>query len=348
LLVSQLSFRFLPTPIVSITVQSQYWLLDSFGSSGSLAILNSGSDGLDTSSGYLNGKNGRPLRLLKTSTTLTDGQIGTYSGNDGKLYQTICIGTQEWLSSDLMETKYRNGDPIVEVTDNTAWSLLTTGARCSYDNIEANAGSTTKISSSDDWVVPTQANYETLFNLLGTRSSNSWTPAGDKLREISLVYWGTILNSTNEVGFNSRGAGERTTSGIFIGLTAVHHLRTQTVNNSTTTIVFNIDPDSDAGYFASQHTRGYSLRLLYVGAGTPTEYTGNDGKLYRVVLIGTQYWLADNLSETRFRDGSIIPWYGADSANYFTNAEWAALTAAGCCAYNNTLSNVATGFTFPV
>lgn len=82
---------------------------------------------------------GASIRLIKDSTTLTHGQTGTYTGNDGRIYRTICIGTQEWLADNLCETLYRNGDPIPEVTDNAAWAALTTGARCSYDNLESNA-----------------------------------------------------------------------------------------------------------------------------------------------------------------------------------------------------------------
>lgn len=77
---------------------------------------------------------GSSIRLINTSTTLTHGQTGTYTGNDGKIYRTICIGTQEWLADNLAETKYRNGDSIPEVTDNSAWAALTTGALCVYNN----------------------------------------------------------------------------------------------------------------------------------------------------------------------------------------------------------------------
>ena len=88
---------------------------------------------------FLDKKNGTSIRLVKDATTLTDGQTGIYQGNDGKVYYTICIGTQEWLSESLIETLYRDGSPIPEVTDNAAWAALTTGARCSYDNDESNA-----------------------------------------------------------------------------------------------------------------------------------------------------------------------------------------------------------------
>ena len=82
------------------------------------------------------------------------------------------------------------------------------------------------ITSSDDWVVPTVTQYETLLNLLGTRSSNSWEPAGDKLKETGEIYWVGNETATNEAGFNARGAGERTTAGIFQQLNTNNYIRT--------------------------------------------------------------------------------------------------------------------------
>ena len=82
---------------------------------------------------------GYSIRPLKDSTTLAHGQTGTYTGNDGKVYRTICIGTQEWLADNLVETLYRDLSPIPEVTDAATWAALATGARCSYNNDENNA-----------------------------------------------------------------------------------------------------------------------------------------------------------------------------------------------------------------
>jgi uncharacterized protein (TIGR02145 family) len=79
-------------------------------------------------------QSGVSIRFVKDSTTLAHGQTGTYTGNDGKVYRAICIGTQEWLADNLAETKYRNGDDIPEVTDNATWAALNTGALCAYDN----------------------------------------------------------------------------------------------------------------------------------------------------------------------------------------------------------------------
>lgn len=88
---------------------------------------------------------GMSIRLVRPATEaellLVDGTSCTpYIGNDGKSYQTVKIGTQVWLAENLAETKYRNGDTIPTVTDNTTWAGLTTGAKCAYDNTESYVG----------------------------------------------------------------------------------------------------------------------------------------------------------------------------------------------------------------
>ena len=82
---------------------------------------------------------GMAIRLIKNSTSLSPGETGTYTGNDGTVYPTICVGTQEWLAINLYETEYANHDLITVVTDQSIWSTpLTTEARCVYNNDESN------------------------------------------------------------------------------------------------------------------------------------------------------------------------------------------------------------------
>jgi uncharacterized protein (TIGR02145 family) len=77
---------------------------------------------------------GASIRCLKNSTLLTNGQSGTVTDIDGNIYPTICIGTQEWMSSNLRTTKYKDGTLIVNIVENTAWTLDTGGAMCWYNN----------------------------------------------------------------------------------------------------------------------------------------------------------------------------------------------------------------------
>jgi len=62
---------------------------------------------------------------------------GTVKDIDGNVYHTVTIGSQVWMVENLKTTKYRNGDAIPVVTvsvDDKVWCILTTGARCNYDN----------------------------------------------------------------------------------------------------------------------------------------------------------------------------------------------------------------------
>jgi len=79
-------------------------------------------------------KDGFSIRLIKDNTNLVNGERGIYTGNDGKIYRTICIGTQEWLGDNLAETKFRNGDNVPEVTNDSQWITLTSPAMCAYNN----------------------------------------------------------------------------------------------------------------------------------------------------------------------------------------------------------------------
>jgi uncharacterized protein (TIGR02145 family) len=53
---------------------------------------------------------------------------------DGNVYHTVKIGSQVWMVENLKATHYRNGDLIPEVTSDTDWYELTSGAYCNYSN----------------------------------------------------------------------------------------------------------------------------------------------------------------------------------------------------------------------
>ena len=56
---------------------------------------------------------------------------------DGNTYRIVRIGGQVWTAENLKVTHFRNGNPIQNVSDNTAWSELTTGAFFAYNNDES-------------------------------------------------------------------------------------------------------------------------------------------------------------------------------------------------------------------
>ena len=162
------------------------------------------------------------------------------------------------------------------------------------------ATSTDKITSSDDWVVPSSAQFNTLATHLGGTSI-----AGGKMKTIGFTYWlSPNTGATNESGFNGKGAGGRQSNGAFIELNAFDRMwTTDTYTPVSTTygrvwqLVYNNQEFITPG--GSEFKEGRPIRIVYVGIGTPTQYTGNDGYVYKIVLIGTQYWIAQNLRETK-------------------------------------------------
>ena len=194
----------------------------------------------------------------------------TITDIDGNTYNTVPIGAQCWMKENLRLSHYRNGDPIPVVTDNTAWSNLTSGARSWYDNdstsYEASygnlynwyAGSDTRGICPVGWHVPSQTDAQNLINFLG-----GFTVAGGKLKEVGTTYWYDTFNgnvgATNESGFSARGGGTRNSGGNFsvlrqIGLfwTTSENYEFDCVNNGIGAGLSNV----------SFKTIGYSIRCI--------------------------------------------------------------------------------------
>lgn len=83
---------------------------------------------------FSNKKYGFGVRCMKDDST----DPGSVTDNEGNVYETVKIGTQVWMKSNLMTGHYNNGDTITNITDNSAWVALTSGAWCYYDNDSAN------------------------------------------------------------------------------------------------------------------------------------------------------------------------------------------------------------------
>ena len=58
----------------------------------------------------------------------------TVTDVDGNVYHTVAIGSQCWMKENLATTKYNDGTPIPNVTDNAAWVALATSAYSWYNN----------------------------------------------------------------------------------------------------------------------------------------------------------------------------------------------------------------------
>jgi hypothetical protein len=52
---------------------------------------------------------------------------GSMTDQEGNLYKTIVIGTQEWMAENLNTSIYRNGDAVLTSLDNGTWQTTTSG-----------------------------------------------------------------------------------------------------------------------------------------------------------------------------------------------------------------------------
>lgn len=150
----------------------------------------------------------------------------TVSDSDNNVYKTITIGTQTWMAENLRTTKYRNGESIPEVTSNTEWKNLTSGAYSNYGNTsDVDAIATfgrlynwfavtdSRNLAPTGWHVATDADWTTLTTFLGGESV-----AGGKMKETGTTHWNSPnTGADNSTGFTALPAGRREyTDGSFI------------------------------------------------------------------------------------------------------------------------------------
>ena len=151
------------------------------------------------------------MDIVITPLTVTDA--------DGNVYNTVTIGTQVWMASNLKVTKFNDNTPISLVTDNVSWVNLSQNSQkfplyCWYDNVETtnkdtygalynwntvNAGNLCP----SGWHVPTDTQWTTLTNYLGGNPT-----AGIKMAEEGNMHW---INSwgTNSSNFTGLPGGFR-------------------------------------------------------------------------------------------------------------------------------------------
>jgi uncharacterized protein (TIGR02145 family) len=193
----------------------------------------------------------------------------------------------------------------------------------------------------EGWHVPTVDEWAEMMNYLGANETGSgihrqWEYVSDKLIEQNYTYWDEsyfYYQTTNSAGLTVRGSGSRWG---YDGAFAFLKIRAE----------FGVSQNTD-GYFGIHffvpETNDYKVDLMSEGLkpdGISLRYikddevdtgymTGNDGKVYRTIKIGDQVWLAENVAETKYRNGDAIP------GPTWTNSAWAALTSDAYCIYDD-------------
>lgn len=134
---------------------------------------------------------------------------------DGNNYNTLTIGTQVWMAENLKVTRYRNGDPVLHITDGSTWDQLTMGAYCNYNNEIINANTYGRLYNGytvldnrgicpAGWHVPGNNEFTELQTAIGSGAN------GGKLKESGTVHWiSPNTGATNETGFTGLPGGQR-------------------------------------------------------------------------------------------------------------------------------------------
>jgi uncharacterized protein (TIGR02145 family) len=172
-----------------------------------------------------------PLNTIDSITyTAGGGVIVTNPGAGvtfaGYTYSSIVLGNgQEWMAENLRTTSYANGDPIPNVTDETQWRNLSTGAWAHYNNdnqYENPYGKLYNWYTVNDsrnvcptgWHVPSDAELTVLTDYLGGEVF-----AGGKMKSTGTQYWlNPNIDATNESGFSGLPAGFRYYVGPFTSI----------------------------------------------------------------------------------------------------------------------------------
>jgi uncharacterized protein (TIGR02145 family) len=146
------------------------------------------------------------LFILSCLIPAAEVSAGTVTDIDGNVYQTVTIGSQVWMASNLKVTHYRNGDSIPRVTVAGTWMGLTTGAYCDYDNDVNNvttygrlyneyAVTDTRGIAPTGWHVPSDAEWKVMEQTLGMSQAQAdsvgyrGNTEGGKLKESGTAHW---------------------------------------------------------------------------------------------------------------------------------------------------------------
>ncbi len=179
---------------------------------------------------------GNQISFTTTNNTFNCGS--TVTDIDGNIYHTISIGSQCWIVENLKTTKYNDGTLIPEITDNTQWSNLTTGAYSYYLNDTSknsiygklynwHAVSSGKLAPIG-WHIPTDTEWVILTTYLGGTNV-----AGGKMKSTSSLWKSPNAGATNSSGFTSLPGGQRNDIGAFNSIKEIAYFWSSTSDGNS-------------------------------------------------------------------------------------------------------------------
>jgi len=187
----------------------------------------------------------------------------------GNVYTSVTIGTQEWMSENLRTTKYSDGTAIPNVTSNSDWGSLSTGAWCNYNNSSSNnatygklynwyAVETSKLCPTG-WHVPTDSEWTVLTDYLAADGHSG--AEGKALKATS--GWNSGGNGTDDYGFLGLPGGSRDYDGNFYYIGNDGYWWSSSQTNTSNAWNRNMDDGNDSvNRYYDDKRYGFSVRCL--------------------------------------------------------------------------------------
>ena len=155
----------------------------------------------------------------------------TVTDIDGNNYKIVKIGNQWWMAENLKVTHYQNGDTIPNVIGKSEWCSITTGAYCTYDNVDSNLNIYGNLYNwyviidnrniaPVGWHIPSDSEWKELEIYLGMSHEDvdsiyfRGEDEGGKMKEVGIIHWySPNIGATNESGFSALPGGFRNAIG---------------------------------------------------------------------------------------------------------------------------------------
>ena len=247
--------------------------------------------------------------LFKSKSNLASSE--TVEERELQKIDSVIIGSQKWMQSNLNVVKFRNGDLIEQALNKEQWkqaALNSKPAWCYYlfdkNNSKEHgilynyfAVSDERILAPIGWEIPSIDDWNILIEELGGKKQ-----AYNKLK--SIRGWKANNNGNNSSNFNAHASGLIDRDGGFCCKGEIGNWWSSTKNESDDAWIVAIGVEhNEIGIGTAYITAGLSIRCISEDSRTST------------IKIGNQTWMQNNLNLKRFQNGDII-------FNAKSNKEW--------------------------
>jgi uncharacterized protein (TIGR02145 family) len=221
---------------------------------------------------------------------------------DGVDYESIEIGTQEWLTVNLRTTKFNDDTDIPVITGAAEWMAATSPAMCYYDNANPSGADVAKFGAlyngyavhtgkiaPDGWRIPSEDDLNVLRAFAG-----GGDPWGDGATELASTTDWNVSTTPNTPGYNPSENNTLGFNGLPAGLRGLAHSggAFSDRGNSTSFVSTTLSPTNVPrtgslvknyanlyiAHLQSTMNVGYPIRLVRDVVHTSTKITSIGGK----------------------------------------------------------------------